>query len=280
MIWGHPWIAAATDRANPATDQFCTLLPPPPPTLPPSLTFRCLQPHELDVERWADLVGTRWTPDEVNVRLEGAWIPCLYDDGTLVATCVLRPQAKPLWVLETLKAVEKKGYGTHLMYCIMTWLWMQSGSNSNGNPYHLAFTWELTATELFSVWARGWLASSVAIDYGWVFGVNGDCSFCPSTEWHPLKPRLTLPCLFQDTSGSAIVSDSGLGDGWGYISQFKGTPNWSAIATRGGWRFLWTHGQWQPGPTWSWTGEFVVVGVLNSPSSQVPTWTSAEIASL
>ena len=273
MIWGHPWIAAATDRQGSATDQFCTLLPPPPPTLPPGLTFRCLQPHELDAERWIDLVGTRWTPTEVTGRLEGAWIPCLFDDGALVATCVLRPQKRPLWVLETLKAVVRKGYGTHLMYCIMTWLYNQNG------PYHLAYTWELTLSEMVSVWARGWLASSVAIEYGWMLGINGACSFCPSTDWAPLKHRLKDPCLFQDASGSAVVSDSGLGDGWAYISQFKGTPNWTAIGTKGGWRFLWTHALWKPDSAWTWTGEFVVVGVLNSPSSHVPKWTSAEIAS-
>jgi len=88
-----------------------------------------------------------------------------------------------------------------------------------------------------------------------------------------------LPTLFQDGSGSAIISDSGLGDGWGYVSVFRGEPDWSVIAKRGGWKALWMRAPRAP-KEWSWTGEFVVVGVLNQRSSDsVPIeWITAEIA--
>jgi hypothetical protein len=72
-----------------------------------------------------------------------------------------------------------------------------------------------------------------------------------------------MPTLFMDDAGLAVISDSGLGDGWGHVLTVRGDPDWSAIAKKGGWRRLWMRRSASPGPEWSWTGEFVVVGLLN-----------------
>jgi hypothetical protein len=273
MIWDDPWIAVATDQGGePRT--FCTTLPPPVPDLSAGLVFGCVTCNALDLGAWADLVRTRWTPAELLVRLQGAWIPCLWRaDVGLVATCVLRPVGENRWILETLRA--QSGYGTPLMRSLMTWIWRHVGG-----PFVLAYTWELTAAQLVGAWWRGWLASAAAIQYGWVWRQEGDCSFCPeATEWKPLGPRPVLPIHMGE---GMAVSDSGLGDGWGYVmttQEEAGGVDWSAFAKKGGWRSLWMRAATSPGPKWKWTGEFVVVGLLNQWGDPGPVnWITAEIA--
>jgi hypothetical protein len=85
-----------------------------------------------------------------------------------------------------------------------------------------------------------------------------------------------MPTYFQDISGLAVVSDSG--DGWGNVLAIKDSPDWSKVSQKGGWRRLWMRSVVSPGPGWSWTGEFVVVGLLNYNSGPVSLdWITAEI---
>ena len=270
MIWDDPWIAVATDQEG-ETRTFCTTLPPPVPELPAGLLFRCVRASDLDLAAWADLVRTRWSSTELMVRLQGAWIPCLFTVDGLVATCILRP-IDGKWILETLKG--QKGYGTLLMRSVMTWIW-----RFIGGPFVLAYTWELTAAQLITAWWRGWLASAAAIQYGWTFRIpqDGDaCTFCPEQDvWKPLGPRPVLPLVVD----GAIVSDSGLGDGWGYVSSYTGAPDWTVVAKKGGWRSLWMRSAAAP-TGWRWTGEFVVVGLLNHwGHPDTLEWNTSEIAS-
>lgn len=259
MIWDDPWVQLALQPGG-------TTLPPPLTQLPPELRFVCVQVGDLDLDRWIDLVGTRWTASELTIRLADAWIPCLFRGDDLVATCVFRPKPD-MWILETLRA--HKGYGTPLMRSAIPWIY-----RSTSSVLGIGYTWELSAPGIIAAWWRGWLGSATSIQYGWAWTTVG-CSFCPS--WSPIGNRLVLPTLIQDDGGSAVVSDSGLGDGWGYVSVFRGHPNWSAIAKKGGWKALWMRAHRGP-KGWLWTGEFVVVGALNH-RGPVPTeWITAEIA--
>jgi len=261
MIWGDPWTQVALSPGG-------TLLPPPTTPLIAGQRFACVQAADLNMAAWIDLVGTRWTEEEVAVRLVGAWIPCLYQGSDLVATCVLRHQQDG-WILETLRA--RRTYGTALMRAAIPWIYNREG------PYLLRYTWELSLPGLVGAWAKGWLSSAATLQYGWVWSATG-CSFCGPVPWSPIGPRLALPTLFQDASGSAVISDSGLGDGWGHICLFKGAPDWSAAAKKGGWRFLWCRSATAP-EGFAWTGEFVVVGFLNYRGGpRVTEWVTAEIA--
>jgi len=261
MIWDDPWVLCAMHGG--------TTIPPPPTPLAQGQRFTCVQASALDLATWIDLVGTRWTPEELALRLAGAWIPCLFNGDELLATCVLRPK-NDMWILETLRA--RKGYGTPLLRTVIPWLWTKQGG-----PYVLGYTWELSMPGLIGAWWRGWLGSATDLQYGWSWSPSASCSFCPS-GWEPIGPRLTLPTLFQDSSGTAIVSDSGLGDSWGYVSVFRDEPDWSAICKKGGWKALWMRSASQP-KGWSWTGEFIVVGLLNhSGSPRSLEWVTAEIA--
>lgn len=268
MIWDDPWVQLAMQRGS-GSEQFCTTLPPPSTPLAPGQVFRCLQVSDLDLVGWNDLVGSRWTTEELVCRLEEAWIPCLFLEGDLVATCVLR-QKPQMWLLETLRA--RKGFGTPLLRAVIPWLY-----TATGGPFVLGYTWELSGPGLISAWWRGWLGSVApgGVQYGWSWAPPGDeCNFCPR-GWEPLGPRLALPTLFQDVSGSAVVSE---GEGWGHVLAVRGTPAWSEIAKKGGWRRLWMRSASCPGPGWVWTGEFVVVGLLNynGPPLRLD-WITAEV---
>lgn len=264
MIWDDPWTILAMQKGG-------TTIPPPLTPLAPNQRFACVQVTDIDLPIWIDLVGTRWTPDDLMQRLQGAWIPCLFEDGDLVATCVLRP-TNGLWILETLRA--RKGFGTPLLRAVIPWLF-----NRNSGPFVLGYTWELSLPGLVGAWAKGWLGSATAVQYGWAWTESGECGFCPS-GWTPLQPRLVLPTFFRDANGTAIVSDSGLGDGWGYVSMWRGAPVWGTIAKKGGWRALWVRSKAAPAKNWSWTGEIVVVGLLNFSGSVMPCldWVTAEVA--
>jgi hypothetical protein len=278
-IWDDPWIAVATARGDTGTP-WCTTLPPPPPA-PDTGRFECRRWAEVPAEAWIERVGTRWSPAELELRLTDAWIPLLYDEsGALVATCVLRPRGgvENVWLLETLRAVPR--WGSRLMRHLMTWIWL-ADSRGGGNPFILGFTWELTVAQLAVAWWRGWLAAATTVEMGWMFRAEG-CSFCPSKNketWQPLHPRFAEPALFQQGHAWAIVNDSGLGDGWGHVVAWRGDLDWSAVAERGRWRSLWVRSVDAPSPKWWPTGEFVVVGLLNSADgrpAQIP-WITAEI---
>ena len=257
MIWDDPWTIVASQPGG-------TRLPPPRYPLRDGLSFRAVQVTDLSLNIWIDLVGTLWSVAELSLRLEGAWIPCLYDGDRLVATCVIR-QKPGVWILETLRA--RKGFGSPLLYSTIPWLFGLDPTKQTV----LGYTWELDGPGLLAAWWRGWITATSTVQYGWVWsGVGAGCSFCG-------RRREALPMLFQDASGSAVVSDSGLADGWGYVSMICGAPNWTAIAERGGWTFWWTRSTLGP-KGWIWTGEFVVVGFLNC--LEIPTldWVTAEIA--
>ena len=272
MIWGDPWTEIATQKSG--SGRFCTTLPPPRSPLPL---------HFLDKQKpsqeWLDFVRTRWTIEEAALRLTDAVIPCLYDNGILVATCVLRLRMlDDIWILETLNA--KKGWGAPFLRAVIPWLWFEKV----GGPFIMAYTWELSLPGLLGAWWRGWLRSAVEIQYGWALAralslTTDDCGFCPDHGWEPIGPRLAMPTYFPGENGFAVISDSGLVDGWGNILAFRGTPDWSAVAKKGGWKRLWMRRSVSPGPGWSWTGEFVVVGFLNyncGPRSSLE-WITAEI---
>lgn len=264
MIWSDPWVELAMQKGG------TTLVPPPTP-LAPGQRFQCMTVAELNLETWIDLVGTRWTREELVLRLQGAWIPCLFQVSDLVATCVLRHKSdQDFWILETLRA--RKGFGTPLLRAVIPWLFDKAGG-----PFSLGYIWELSLPGLIAAWIKGWLSSAVAIQYGWALGLTeAGCSFCPTTQWNPIGPRLALPTLFQDGDSLAIISDSGLGDGWGNVSVCRGLPDWSAIAKKGGWRSLWMRASARPAG-WFWTGEFIVVGFLNYKGAPAE-WVTAEVA--
>ena len=267
MIWGDDWTQVATQKSD-GPQRFCTLLKPPRTKLPDGIQFRIVTEPTQD---WLDLVGTRWSTEEAALRLTGSRVPCLFKGDELVATCVLRYQ-NDIWILETLRA--RKGWGTPLIRAVIPWIWDQTAG-----PFIMGYTWELSLPALIGAWWRDWLRSAAEIQYGWSWLLDSDdCNFCPNNAWEPLGPRLAMPTYFHDISGSAVVSDSGLMDGWGHVLTVKGVPDWSAVAKKGGWRRLWMRSAVSPGPGWSWTGEFVVVGLLNYNSGPVSLdWITAEI---
>jgi len=260
MIWDDPWLLCALGPGG-------TRLPPLPVVLGVGQRLEVVNPDTLVpyLDMWISLVGTKWLPHEVLARLAGAWIACLFQDSELVATCVLRPQSN-LWILETLHA--RKGFGTPLLRSIVYWLYMRVG------PFSLGYIWELSIGGYMTAWYRGWLRSANAIHYGWSFPVHG-CGFCP-VSWHP-RPRYILPTFFQTASGCAIVSDSGLRNGWGNVLAYRGDPDWHTIGVKVRWRSLWMHAISGP-KGWKWTGEVVIIGVLNAlHQSTNLAWITAEI---
>lgn len=303
MLWDDPWIDAATRPPTEGTgvSPFCTTLPPPLCVLDPGLRFGC-EPaailSDTDLTEWRELVGTRWGLPALRQRLADAWIARLWvtEEATniLVATCVLRRGSAPsMWILETLVAQPKgKGYATALTRSAMTWIW-----KTNTGPFVLAYTWELTVAQLAVAWWRGWLKSAAAFEYGWIWTGADDCQFCGRAGNRRQGPGPAMPLLFRSAREEAIVSDSGLGDGLGYVLSFRGEIDWSAVAQRGKWQALWWHGVSAPAGAsnrstgassraiagsgaWQWTGEVIVVGLLNYDGrGHIPTrWITAEVA--
>lgn len=280
MIWSDEWSIAATDWH--ADQEFNTTLPPPEPTLPTGVTFRCVRWATLAVSasvvrEWVDLVGTEWAASELSARLADAWIPLLRDgEGRLVGTAVFRPNlggAAKHWLLETLRVARDQrgqGWGRLLMSAGRRWLWCQTGG-----PFVLAFVWELSAPGLVAAWWRGWMRAAVAVQRGWMFAVDGSgCGFCPAAVAID-RPRHVMPSFIQTTDGAwAVVNDAD--GGWGHVCVWRGDVDWSAVAKIGGWRRLWARADVAPSAEWRWSGEFVVVAALNGrPALE---WTSAEIA--
>lgn len=255
MIWSDPWIDVATTKGIYAP--FCTLIEPPCPPLPPNLFLRCVDTPPSD---WAEFIGTTWTSAELAERVAGAKILCLYSEKELVGTCVVRPTTidnAPLWILETLVA---RGYGAILMRQTMRYLWQLSG------PFVLGYTWELTPFQFFGAWMKGWLRSAREYHFGW--------KWVGQTK---KQTRPALPITISTAKGSVIASDSGLRDGWGYIQSISGEPDWTEVAKKGGWNKLWTH-SFSPPSGWTWSGEIVVIGLLNYCGTKSPHWITPEIA--
>lgn len=255
MIWEDPWID------NPTTS------PPEPPALPVGLEFRCVRVSDMEplFLRWSLLVGTQWPAAALRKRLTGAWVALLVVSETSdpVATCVLRPGDGWTWALETfVVAAEARGagFGRLLLRHAVPWAWSQ-GCRS------LVYTWELTLGPLLTAWRRGWLRTAVAYEWGWVLRSSGGsgCNFCPVAAAVSQGPA--EPLLFGARGTYAVVSDSGLCDGWGYVMLTSGDGSvdfWNSIMQKGGWRALWYRGPSAPGSGWRWSGEVVVVGVIGA----------------
>lgn len=213
---------------------------------------------------WQEVVRSKWPNDVIANRLMGALVPCLRREGQLIATCVLRPQGGPLWVMETFVARWRgSGYGGLLLRCFIDWMWRRFG------PVTIGYTWELTAGQLVGAAIRGWLASAASVQMGW--------SWMASAKSATAAVRPTLPVWMSDKGGSAVVTDSGLEDGWGYVSAYRGSPSWDLIAKKGGWQRLWFRGSSAPSDQWKWSGEFVVVAFMNSNISRSSEWITSEI---
>jgi hypothetical protein len=219
-----------------------------------------------ELEEWGAFVRTGWGAAALRQRLaEGARIVRVWDSlGGLRGTCVVRPrQPKGLWLLETLVArPQRAGWGAATMHAAVRAVWELGGMS-------IGFQWELTARGLLRAWWSGWLGAAISIERGWVWMApqvleqeqGGTCGFCPNTAaWLPERPPPLLPVV---VSG-AVVSDSGLWDGWGYVLAATGEVDWPAVAAVAGWRHLWFTGPVAPaGAGWRWSGEVVVRGVLN-----------------
>lgn len=293
MIWSDPWIDVATTPPAEGTgvNPFCTTLPPPRPRLPPDLRFQCALASAMsdtDLLEWRELVGTRWSVEALRQRLAGAWIARLWMTeeiaNILIATCVLRRGPVPaMWILETLIAQPKgRGYATALVRSAMTWIW----SEGQRGPFVLAYTWELTVAQLAVAWWRGRLKSAAAYESGWIWTAEG-CQFCETNTRrdHPVGPA--MPLIFRSADSEAIVSDSGFGDGLGYVLACRGEIDWASVARQGRWRALWWRGATAPPRnyvtgvgTWQYTGEVIVVGMLNYDGrGGIPTrWVTTEVA--
>jgi hypothetical protein len=288
MIWSDPWIDLAVQPEG-------TLLPPLPYEFREGERFLCVVAADMndgDLLSWATFVGTSWSLPALRARLSDAcWIARFFEGETLRSTCVFRRRSlgrKSLWLLETLVARPQGRRGiAPLLRAGLLWIWRTAG------PFTLGYTWELSLLGLGVAWWRGWIRSAAAIEYGWVWspagsGSGSGCSFCPGSTAVETKEPSSLPQLLRRDTWSVIVSDSGLSDGWGYVSLIQGEPDWSAVAAHGGWRALWYRGTAAPAASapsspaesrWRWSGECVVVGLLNHRSQQWPTvWPTAEIA--
>lgn len=249
MIWDDPWTYVAI------RDRETTLFPP--------ITY---EEHHLEIattvdQSWCDFVKTNWTPDIVNSRLQWGGTAYVLQAPAKDATCIVRrhPAASSVWILETLHA--QKGRGSQFMRTVISWLWRVQGARG------VMFVWELQGIALLKAGSRGWLSASVEYQWGWSMSLDG-CNWCGSTS----VGRTPLPTAHE----SAIVSDSGKGDGIGYVYKWSGdNPNWKAVATAGGWRGLWTRSTKCPGPEWRWTGEVVIVAALGRVADTM--WVTAEV---
>lgn len=275
MIWDDPWITFATDRSGPVRE-FCTTLPPPPP--PTGVIFDCVRVEERSDQflvGFQGLVRTRWSVAVLRRRLAGAWSAAVWAPGEkLQGVCILRPY-RDIWLLESLAAVH--GHGGPLMHTSIYWLWMFKRM-----PFKLGFQWELTGTQYLAAWWRGWLAAEAELQWGWIWRFPlldpSGCSFCPSTHVQLEPPVFDMPTLIQGSDWSAVVSDSGKQDGMGIVLAYSGTVDWSVVAKKGAWVSLWMRAVARPYAGWNWTGEFVVVGLLNhwGPLPSL-TWVTPEV---
>jgi GNAT superfamily N-acetyltransferase len=284
MIWSDAWTIAATDWRPNST--FNTTLPPPPIELPTGIRFDCLRFSALDAQQteWIELVGTGWSAAELKEKLGSAWIPLLLGPtGEMLGTAIFWPRQggeQNHWLLETLRIVQSqrgRGLGRLLMAAGRRWLWSYGCEGGGGNPFVLAYTWELSGPGLIAAWWRGWLRSAVTVQRGWVFAVAG-CGFCPDPTGLPNPLRSPLPRWLSTDGGEtwAIVNDSGGADGWGHVCMWSGAVDWISVAKKGGWRRLWARADAAPSSEWRWSGEFVVVSALNGRPTSL-NWVSADL---
>lgn len=239
MLWTDPWVQIAS-----ATK---THLPPPPPRLPPNVTFQ-IQTRDTIGPKWATFVGTHFSPKVIHKRLEGCSIPCLYREGVLVATCVFRPHPTQanIYMIETLVArPQNERFGGHLLH---------SAVYETRAGY--VFTWEVSLVGLIACYWKGWLASMVRLEYGWINKGPG-----------PARNLMTMPFLLYGT----WFSDSGINDGFLYAFQEGDTM--TAVPAKS-----WTIAKKNPGPGWVWNGNFVVTGNLNI-EHPIYRWFTPEITS-
>ena len=237
-MWSNPWIdlAIAGTRIGPPTPNLGTS------------RFVLETRATLDISGWISFVETHWSPEIVHYRLQGSYIACLYTDK-LVATCVLRNTSPNTYTIETLLAKPKgRGYGALLIHAAVHALYQRVG------PHKLMYTWELNLKTLIWAYMRGWLRSMVALEYGWVR---------PPTEKYE-SPALDKPIH----AYGLWLSDSGLNDNYVYIESDPDTD-----LTKISWNFctnktLWIKSSVCPGPGWRWTGEFIVIGGLNTKKKQ------------
>ena len=277
MIWSDPWIEVATTPS--IYRPLCTRLPPPSFIMPDTIYFRSYDMEKKEnhsiIPTWNKLIQSSWNPTQLQERLQHAWIACLHNkgDNKILATCVLRPryhEGVPFCILETLTVspmYRRKGYGALLMRCVMKWLWDTHG------PFILGYMWELSPANFLYAWWRGWLRSAAEIRYGWIWASN--------KQNRPPTNTSSLPLRFYSKEGDrfVVISDSGLGDNWGYVQDCSGVIDWNAIASRGGWKGLWSSVRIQSNESkeWVWSGEIVVLGLLNYCGRSIPSFRSAEI---
>ena len=224
MLWSDPWVQIASAGK--------TLIPVPTPRLPPGVTF--VMRTKVD-EEWLNFVGSARS----NIScLDSCLAPCLYQDGVLVATCIFRPHpVAQVYALETLVAKPRgQGYGGHLLHAAVHYM----GSNVG-----YVYVWELSLAGLIGSWLKGWLASMVRLEYGWIHAGNHNPTKTPYIE-------------------------SGLDDG--YIYMFEPDHQILDVPQK-----AWTAAKKCPGPGWSWTGEFVITGNLNT-SGPVYRWFTQEVS--
>jgi hypothetical protein len=222
MLWSDPWVQIASAGK--------TRIPVPTPRLPPGVTF--VMQNKVD-EAWLGLIGDHIKTNAVS----GCLIPCLYQDDVLVATCIFRPHHRPqIYALETLVARPRgHGYGGHLLHAAVHYMGPNAG---------YVYVWELSLAGLIGSWLKGWLASMVRLEYGWIHAGNHKATKTPYIE-------------------------SGLGDG--YIYMFEPDREILDVPQK-----AWTAAKKCPGPGWSWTGEFVITGNLNL-GEPVYRWFTQEI---
>ncbi len=224
-----------------------------------------------DLGAWADFVRTGWTAAALrDVRLRGAWVALLTEGegAALRATCILRPRGGGAWLLETLVARPRRnGWGSLLMRAAVRWLW-----DRTDGQFTLGFCWELRGLRgLVGTWWRGWLRAAVAVERGWMWVAPGPaCTFCEATQgrrpWLPRRPPPQSPVLLHGEGWRVVVSDSGLADGWGYVTNWEGPVDWQSVAAYGEWQALWARGSAAPGGvgSWHWTGEWVIRAALRA----------------
>lgn len=275
MIWSDPWIEVATTPS--IYRPLCTRLPPPQFTMHEDIQFKVYNMNTSSnsslIPIWNKYIQTSWTTEQLKERLQNAWIACIQpkQSKSILATCVLRNRyhdGVPFCILETLYVTptqRHKGYGALLMRCVMRWLWEKNG------PFILGYIWELTPSEFMYAWWRGWLSSVAEIRLGWSWKSQ------QIQQIQQQQKQSSLPLRFHTQEGDrfVVISDSGLGDGIGYIQDCSGTIDWNAIAVRGGWKGLWS--SIRQSKEWKWSGEIVVIGLLNYCGQSMPSFRSPEI---
>ena len=180
-----------------------------------------------------------------------------YEHNRLVSSCILHlyDVETNLWILETFSAIEKRrGYGTMLLRCVVDWIF-----NYTGRRFILGYTWELSVLGFVGAWWKGWLKTTNSIEFGWMIEKTEEEATAIATA-----------------TATAICTESGLNDGWGTVISQSGVNDWNAQMKSRGWKYLWMRSLTQPQgqgheqkSKWRWTGEIVVVGLLNKPRGLV-----------